>query len=143
MVTSLKHLCCVSLIFCSLHWSHASLDHCKVAGMRRQLGKIYLDKPFFIVVIGWNKGFIYIGEDMVLTALKRSPRSKVQRSSAVLEFPPFSGTPSLLVRTSNWSLSTRTCKEHWLKMRCALNLVRHCLCSASRQTALVQQNRLR
>ena len=69
--------CCVPLIFWLLPWSHASLDHCKVARMRRQLGKIYIDrgdKPFFIVVIGWNKGFIYIGEDMVLTALRRSPR---------------------------------------------------------------------
>ena len=107
------------------HWIIARLP-----GWEGSLEDIYIDrrdKTLFIVVIGWNKGFIFIGEDMVLTALKRSPRSKVQRSSAVLEFPPLSGTPSLLVRTSNWSLSTRTCKEHWLKMRCALILVAHCL----------------
>ena len=100
------------------HWIIARLP-----GWEGSLEDIYIDrrdKTLFIVVIGWNKGIIFIGEDMVLTALRRSPRSKVQRSSAVLEFPPLSGTPSLLVRTSNWSFSTRTCKEHWWKMRCAL-----------------------
>ena len=128
-------LCPSDLIFWPLHWSHASVDHCKVARMRRQLGKIYIDrrdKPFFIVVVGWNKGFIYIEEDMVLTALRRSPRSKVQRSSAVLELPPLSGTPSLRVRTSNWSLSTRTCKaralvkhEMCIELSCTLCVIPH------------------
>ena len=98
-------------------------------------------QTFFIVVIAWNKGFIYIGEEMVLTALRSSLRSKVQRSSAVLELPPFRGTPSLLVRTSNWSLSTRTCKERLVKHEMCIELCCILCVSnfASRQTASVQR----
>ena len=129
-VTSLKHvMLCPSdlLVITPVSRLSGSLQGCQ--DEKAAWEDIYRQgrQTFFIVVIAWNKGFIYIGEEMVLTALRSSLRSKVQRSSAVLEFPPLSGTPSLLVRTSNWSLSTRTCKEHWSNMRYALNSVAHCV----------------
>ena len=51
----------------------------------------------------------YILEDMIAVMFSSwMTMGTSQRSSAVLEDPEARGTPSLLVRTSNWSFNTRT-----------------------------------
>ena len=57
-------LCCVPLIFWLLHWSHGSLDHCKVAKMRRQLGRYIqtgeTSPSLLLSLVGTKASFILI-----------------------------------------------------------------------------------